>query len=183
VKFIESEILGCYEILPQIISDERGSFVKTFHKDTFVEKGLEYDFVEEYYSISKKGVLRGMHFQLPPYQHTKMVYCIGGNVMDVVVDLRKKSESYGKYSVFDLSAEKNNIIYIPVGCAHGFYTLSESATMIYKVNSMYNADHDSGIRWNSIGIQWPSSKPLVSIRDQNLQIWKDFNNPFVLEAH
>ena len=163
MEFKESEIAGCYEITPRIISDERGSFVKTFHKEMFLDRGLECNFAEEYYSISKQGVLRGMHFQRPPHHHAKLVYCVSGKVIDVVVDLDEK---------------KANAIYIPPGLAHGFYTLSKQAMLIYKVTTMYAPDHDTGIRWDSAGIEWPNKDPIVSIRDQNLPQFGDGDDIF-----
>ena len=116
-----SKIPGCYEIQPAVFKDERGHFVKVFHEDTFKRHHLETDFTEEYYSVSLKNVLRGLHFQLPPKDHTKMVYCVEGEVIDVVVDLRIGSPTYGEFELFQLSAEKANIIYIPPGLAHGFW--------------------------------------------------------------
>ncbi len=140
-----SKIPGCFEITPQIFKDERGMFVKTFHKDVFKEHGLETGFVEEYYSFSCKGVLRGLHFQLPPKDHVKLVYCVSGEVLDAVVDLRVGSPTYGQFELFEVSAEKANMIYIPKGLAHGFYVESENAIMMYKVTTVYSPDHDTGL--------------------------------------
>jgi len=170
---------GCYEIIPKIIPDKRGRFVKTFHKEMFMDNKLEHAFEEEYYSISKQGVLRGMHFQRPPHEHAKLVYCINGKVMDAVVDLRKDSSTFGEHIIFELSAEKANIIYIPRGFAHGFYTLSEEATLIYKVTSMYSPGHDAGIHWDSFDIKWPEKDPIVSSRDQNFPLFVNIDDIFL----
>ena len=120
MQISETNIHGCYEITPSVFKDERGSFVKTFHQDIFSSHKLETKFAEEYYSVSDRNVLRGLHFQLPPQEHTKIAYCVQGQVIDAVVDLRVGSSTYGKFETFDLSAQKANLIYIPPGLAHGF---------------------------------------------------------------
>jgi dTDP-4-dehydrorhamnose 3,5-epimerase len=176
MNFNESRISGCYEIIPDILSDKRGKFIKTFHKDMFIEKGLEYNFVEEYYSISRQGVLRGMHYQKSPHQHTKLVYCVSGEVIDIVIDLRKNSPTYGEYVEFNLNAKTANIVYIPVGMAHGFYTVSDKATLIYKVTSVYAPESDTGILWSSAGVNWRDLNPLVSERDKNLPSFESISN-------
>lgn len=174
-----TEIPGCYEIQPRVVDDARGRFVKVFHRDAFAEQGLEVNFAEEYYSVSRKGVIRGMHFQTPPMDHAKMVYCVQGDVFDVLVDLRLGSPSYGKTASFNLSANKGNYVYIPKGLAHGFCATSESATLVYMVTSVYSPEHDTGILWNSIGISWPAKNPVMSDRDRGFIALADFKSPFV----
>jgi dTDP-4-dehydrorhamnose 3,5-epimerase len=169
---------GCWEIVPRIFRDDRGYFIKTFHHDFFEQHGLETNFREEYYSLSHQGVIRGLHFQLPPYDHTKMVYCVQGRVMDVVVDLRKASPTYGQFALFDLSSEKGNIVYIPPGFAHGFEVLSESALMMYKVSTVYHPEADTGILWNSVGIPWQNQNPIISKRDQGFCYFNNFISQF-----
>ena len=178
IRIKGTTIPGCYEIEPFMFTDERGIFVKVFHQDTFAENGLETHFAEEYYSISHQRVLRGLHFQIPPRHHTKLVYCISGNVIDAVVDLRLGSPTYGKYETFELSSEEANMIYIPPGLAHGFYVVSPSAIVVYKVSTVYSPEHDSGIRWDSIGIPWPDRHPVTSSRDNELLAFSDFSSPF-----
>jgi dTDP-4-dehydrorhamnose 3,5-epimerase len=173
---------GCWEIRPHVRCDIRGRFVKVFHAPTFSERGLRIDFVEQYYSVSSRRVLRGLHFQTPPHDHAKLVYCVSGSVMDVVVDLRRGSPTFGHHASVTLSAEAANALYIPVGLAHGFYTLSEAATMIYGQTSLYAPDHDTGVLWNSAGIEWPDEAPLLSERDRGFVPLKDFRSPFVLET-
>lgn len=180
MEITPSKITGCYELQPNILWDDRGRFVKVFHQGVFAKHGLETCFAEEYYSVSQRGVLRGMHFQTPPMDHTKMVYCIAGAVLDVVVDLRLGSPTYGEFVQFDLNAEKGNIVYIPPGLAHGFYALSDSATLIYKVTTVYSPEHDSGILWDSAGIPWPDSAPILSTRDKGFPALKNFVTPFIL---
>ena len=175
---IETSLEGCFEIQPIVRGDIRGSFVKTFHENSFAELGLETDFKEQYYSTSIKNVLRGMHFQTPPADHVKLVYCILGKVMDVVVDLRKKSSTYGKHQIFYLDSEKGNMAYIPKGLAHGFLTLSEKAVMLYNVTTVYSPENDSGILWNSCGIDWKCDAPILSERDKKHLTLENFDSPF-----
>jgi len=172
-------ISGCYEIQPRIFADARGRFVKVFQRNAFFAHGLEVDFAEEYYSVSRQGVIRGMHFQNPPMDHVKIVYCVQGEVFDVVVDLRLGSPSYGKAVTLNLSADKGNYVYIQKGLAHGFCAISESATLVYKVATEYSPEHDSGILWSSIGIAWPSPSPVLSKRDREFIPLSGFKSPFV----
>lgn len=174
----ESQIEGCYKITPKIIKDERGSFVKVFHSKAFLDAGLESSFVEEYYSKSKKGVIRGLHFQTPPEDHVKIVYCSEGSVFDVVVDLRIGSKTFGKFETFTLNSENANMVYIPKGIAHGFCSLSNSSTLIYKTSTVYSPSQDSGILWNSVGINWPVEEPILSRRDKEFVDFKSFKSPF-----
>lgn len=171
-------ISGCFELLPNVLKDERGVFVKTFHKDIFLEHGLETRFAEEYYSHSFRGVLRGLHFQLPPRDHVKVVYCIDGEALDAVVDIRVGSPTFGKHQTFILNGNKSNMLYIPPGLAHGFYVTGRHATMMYKVSTVYSPAHDAGIHWNSAGIPWPVERPLVSLRDAGFAPLSAFESPF-----
>ena len=171
-------ILGCYQIFPEVKKDIRGIFVKTFHKELFEKFGLVTKFSEEYYSVSHKGVLRGMHFQTPPHEHFKLVYCLAGKVMDAIVDLRVGSPTYKTFATFEISAEQGNLLYIAPGIAHGFYALTDDAIMQYKVSKVYAPEHDSGIRWNSTGINWPNFAPIISDRDSMFPNLADFQSPF-----
>jgi dTDP-4-dehydrorhamnose 3,5-epimerase len=173
-----SSISGCYELTPALIEDDRGRFVKVFQREVFLNLGLETEFTEEYYTTSHRNVIRGMHFQAPPDDHVKVVYCVHGNVFDVVLDLRKKSESYGQISAFTLSAKQGNYLYIPKGVAHGFCVTSDSATLVYKVSSSYSPKNDCGIDCLSIGVEWPTSAPILSDRDQKFTAFANFNSPF-----
>ena len=172
---------GCLLLQPRVLEDARGSFVKPYQRDAFLALGLAPDFVEQYYSHSHRGVVRGMHFQRPPAQHDKLVYCVHGEVFDVVLDLRVGSPSYGQAASFILSAEQGNALYIPAGMAHGFCATSELATLVYNVTSIYAPEHDSGVRWDSIGIDWPAEAPLVSPRDAGFAALSDFDSPFLYE--
>ncbi len=169
---------GCVELQPIVRGDCRGAFVKTYHVEAFTDLGLPTVYREEYHSVSVKNVLRGLHFQMPPFDCGKLVYVAYGKVWDVAVDLRCNSSTYGQYYKVILDAEKANMLYIPKGFAHGFYTLSDQAVMMYKVTEVYSAKHDTGILWNSVGIDWPCQEPIVSERDSNFISWSDFVSPF-----
>ena len=177
MDFLPTTIPGCFEIRPRVQEDSRGSFVKTFHADVFREHGLAFSFTEEYYSISRQRVLRGLHFHLPPRDHAKLAYCLAGTVLDAVVDLRRGSSTFGKYELFTLTAEKKNILYIPSGLAHGFYVQSEYALMMYKTTTVYSPEHDAGIRWDSAGIDWQDQSPVISDKDRELSRLADFESP------
>jgi len=172
-------IFGCFEVQPEIMNDNRGRFVKVFHEEAFAELGLETNFTEEYYSHSHKGVIRGMHFQTPPADHVKLVYCVQGEVFDVLVDLRTGSPSYGQTATFQLSAALGNSLYIPKGVAHGFCATSDIATLVYNVSSVYSPDHDEGILWSSVKVDWPASSPIVSKRDASFGDLSCFESPFI----
>jgi len=175
----ELAIPGCFELAPRKMEDGRGSFVKTFHQDAFEAQGLGTGWREEYYSVSHKGVLRGLHFQLPPHDHVKLVYCVSGTVFDAVLDMRVGSPAYGRYATLELSAAKANMLFIPKGLAHGFYTLSEDAIMMYKVSTVYAPAADAGVLWNSAGIPWPENAPVISARDSSFPLFAEFAaNPF-----
>ena len=175
----ETEIPGCYEIPPRLLKDVRGVFIKTFHADDFGSLGLCSDWKEQYYSTSKQGVLRGLHFQLPPHDHAKLIYCVSGSVEDVALDLRVGSPTYGKTTMFELSSEKGNMIYLPKGLAHGFCTPNEPATLVYNVSSVFKPEADTGIRWNSVSIHWSIPNPLLSDRDQAFPAFDQFESPFL----
>jgi len=177
----ESRIKGIFEITPRILSDVRGAFIKTYHKEFFQKKGLEFDLEEQYFSSSKKDVIRGMHFQLPPHAHAKLVGCITGSVLDVLVDLRKGSPTFGQYDCFELTANRHNILYIPVGLAHGFHALSDDAIMLYNVSTTYHKEVDTGIRWDSFSFDWKVENPVLSARDLSFQSLHEFKSPFVYE--
>ncbi len=176
---IATKIDGFYEILPEVHEDKRGVFVKTYQESDFLDMGVDVVWKEQYYSISKKGVLRGLHFQIPPHGHKKLVYCISGNVLDVAVDLRQDSPTYGMHDFVSLSSEKCNAVFVDVGLAHGFYTISESAMLLYNVSTEYAPGSDSGIRWDSAGIIWGDIAPTISERDRSLVGLQQFKSPFL----
>lgn len=174
----ECVIPGCYQIQLPVYSDARGSLVKTVASSQFAELKLETGFVETFYTISGKNVLRGMHLQLPPADHAKFVYCVAGQVMDVCLDVRRGSPAFGRHIVTELAAERNNALYLPRGIAHGFYVRQAPAIMVYHVTSEHEPRLDTGIAWNSFGAKWPTNSPLLSRRDAALTPFQDFASSF-----
>ncbi len=182
MNFLETAIPDVYIIEPNVFKDERGSFTKTFHKKSFEKYNLECDFKESFYSFSTKRVIRGMHFQLPPHDHAKLIYVTNGKIIDVAIDIRKNSPSYGKFVSVELSIENSKMLYIPRGCAHGFAAISDdNAYVIYLQTTMYNPESDSGILFDSFGMDWNIENPIISKRDLSFITLNDFNSPFVLE--
>lgn len=178
VTLFECEIPGCYEIQLPVHSDARGSFVKTIVSSEFAKRELEAGFVETFYTVSGENVLRGMHLQLPPADHAKLVYCVAGSVMDVCLDVRRGSPTFGRHIVIELGAERSKAIYLPRGVAHGFYVRQAPALIVYHVTSEHEPRLDSGIAWNSFGAAWPTDSPLLSPRDAALAAFKEFASPF-----
>jgi len=160
-------------------ADNRGAFVKTFNDSLFRESGICFGLKESYFSVSAKDVIRGMHFQTPPHQHAKIVFCPVGAILDVIVDLRKGSPAYGQHYAQVLSAENHKAYYIPEGFAHGFKSLTEGAVTYYLVSSEYSQPHDTGILYNSIGFDWQLQEPVISARDLSFPALEAFDSPFV----
>lgn len=159
-------------------TDNRGLFVKTFHDTTFRSHGVGFELKESYFSISKKNVIRGMHFQTPPYHHSKVVFCPQGAILDVIVDLRKDSPTYGQHYAHELSQKNHKGYFIPEGFAHGFKALTDDAMTYYLVSSEHNKAHDTGIRFDSLGIDWGMGDHIVSERDMSFETFSSFNSPF-----
>lgn len=176
---IESELLpGAFVIRPTEFADSRGFFIKTYQKEAFDTLGISFTPTEEFYSSSHSRVVRGMHFQRPPYDHSKLVYCIRGRVRDVLLDLRRNSPVYGRATSIELSLENRRQLFIPTGIAHGFLSLADESVMVYKTNISYAPAHDSGIRWDSFGFEWGVDCPIVSKRDLSFQSFQEFITPF-----
>ncbi len=172
------------EILPRTwlvnltrIEDFRGAFIKTVSQSLLKTLRVEFDLQEEYCSISKKNVIRGMHFQLPPYDHIKMVYCLTGAVLDVLLDLRL-GPGYGKFYSIELNENSPKLLIIPKGIAHGFKSLEDNSVMVYKTSSEYAPEYDAGILWNSFGFDWGLSDPILSQRDHLHPHLDRFRSPF-----
>ncbi len=157
----ETAIPGCFLIKVKAFTDNRGQFIKIFNSEQFIKRNLEIDFKEEYYSVSEKNVLRGMHFQQKPYDHVKMVFCLAGEVQDVIVDIRKDSPAYGRHVSFDLKAHDGQLIYMPKGTAHGFLSLAANSILMYKVSSVHAPEYDCGVLWDSCGIEWKVTEGLI----------------------
>ena len=172
--FIEDLLI----IEPQLFKDERGFFYESYNKNNL---DINIVFVQDNESKSYKGVIRGLHFQAPPFEQSKLVRCVSGNILDVALDLRKNSKTYGKFFSIELSSENNKQLFVPKGFAHGFQVLSETAIVNYKVDSFYNPKSDSGIIWNDkdLSIDWNLDiKPILSDKDLKLISVKDLKSPF-----
>jgi dTDP-4-dehydrorhamnose 3,5-epimerase len=161
----------------QVFLDHRGSFLKIFRESVFREQGWPTDWKEQYVSSSKPGVLRGLHFQTPPFQHDKMVILLSGKVVDAVVDLRQSSATYGRHSLYAL--EPGQGVLVPKGFAHGFaVTGDQDATLLYSTTTEHAPSHDSGVLWNTLGIDWPVRHVITSERDNSFPKFSDFKTPF-----
>ncbi len=177
-ELVRTPIEGCFEIQPRVFEDQRGRFVKLFHEGFFREHGLQTEYEEEYYSVSPARVIRGLHFQVPPKAHVKLVSCVLGSILDVVYDLRSDTPSSGEVFSLELSAEKGNMLYVPEGLAHGFYALSERALFVSMNSKKFAPECDRGIRWDSIPFDWPDKDPIVSEKDRSMVPLNAFDNPF-----
>lgn len=173
---------GCFRIAPKMTTDIRGFFVKSFVETEYFEHNLRTDFAEEFYSYSFQNVLRGMHFQIPPFECFKLVSCLQGRIRDVLLDLRVGSPRYKGCEVVELDARYANILYIPPGIAHGFLVLSDFAIVSYKVTSAYAPKYDFGVKWDSIPVEWGIKTPIVSSRDMSFQNLSDYESPFKYNA-
>ena len=178
MKIVETPFQGLYILETVHFQDIRGGFQKLFNYDFFKSNGLDTDFKEFYYSVSHQNVIRGMHFQLPPFEHTKVVYVSKGRILDVVVDIRKHSETYGKCFSIELDDSKAQYLYIPKGFAHGFRSLDDGTIVNYAQTSCYPKEHDCGIAQDSFGFDWGIDNPIVSGRDLTFEPFFKFQTPF-----
>ena len=179
MKYIQTEIAGLWIIEPKVLSDSRGYFMESFKQEVFNQNVGKVDFIQENESGSSRGVLRGLHYQLAPYSQAKLVRVIEGTVLDVAVDLRKGSPTFGKYMAVELSGQNKRQFYIPQGFAHGFHVLSEWAVFTYKVDNPYMPSHERSLRFDDpqIGIDWQITDPENVILSE-----KDKNAPLLAEA-
>ncbi|SHF15648.1 dTDP-4-dehydrorhamnose 3,5-epimerase [Marinitoga hydrogenitolerans DSM 16785] len=178
MEIIKTKFEGIYLIKTNFFKDFRGVFNKVFNYNIFKKSGLNSEFKEFFYSISQKNVIRGMHFQVPPYEHEKLVFVSNGCIIDVVVDIRKNSENFGKFFAIRLCSEENLAIYISKGFAHGFLSLEDNTIVNYLTTSIYSKEHDFGIKWNSFRYNWSVKNPIVSERDNSFPELKEFDSPF-----
>jgi dTDP-4-dehydrorhamnose 3,5-epimerase len=168
--FTETKIKGVYIIEPELLTDERGFFARSFCKEEFQKHGLDTDIVQCNISYNKKkGTLRGMHYQVPPFEEAKVVSCTKGSIYDVVVDLRRDSPTYCYWHAEELSADTYRMLFIPKSCAHGFQTLEDNCIVYYQMGEYYHPECARGIRWNdpSIRIVWPVPAMIISEKDKN----------------
>jgi len=178
MQIIKTEISDVLIFEPKVFGDDRGFFFESFNQKIFEEAvGREVNFIQDNHSKSAKGVLRGLHFQLPPFAQAKLVRCVVGEVFDVAVDIRKDSPTFGKWVGVNLSAENKRQLWIPEGFAHGFLVLSETAEFVYKTTNYYAPQYDRGILWSdqNIGIKWPqlATQPLLSDKDSKQPSLRD----------
>ena len=166
---------------PQLFSDDRGFFFESFKESDFFSNGIDKNFVQDNFSHSVNGVIRGLHFQKAPKAQAKLVTVLKGKIFDVAVDIRKNSPTYGKWVSEILSGDTHNLLYVPEGFAHGFCVISDEADVLYKVSNEYSQEHERSIIWNDpkLNIQWPIKKPIISNKDNKLSLLENLDNDFV----
>ncbi|MBX7180885.1 MAG: dTDP-4-dehydrorhamnose 3,5-epimerase [Bacteroidia bacterium] len=180
MEIIKTEIEGAFIIKHDVFGDSRGFFMESHNQQKFLEMGINDVFVQDNLSMSKKGVVRGLHFQLPPYSQTKLVRVITGAVIDVIVDLRKGSKTYGKHVKVELSEENKLSLYVPPSFAHGFTCLKDDTIFSYKCSNYYNKESERTIQWNdsTLNIDWETSNPIFSDKDKVGLSFENFSSPF-----
>jgi dTDP-4-dehydrorhamnose 3,5-epimerase len=181
MNITETNLVGLLLIEPKVFKDSRGYFLESYNSETFKNSGIDVNFVQDNQSFSCKGTLRGLHFQNTPYAQVKLVRVITGSIIDVAVDIRKGSKTYGKYYSAELSGENKKMLYIPDGFAHGFLTLEDNTIVQYKCSNVYNKESEGGIMWNDpdININWGLiDEPIISDKDKNNISFKDLNSKF-----
>jgi dTDP-4-dehydrorhamnose 3,5-epimerase len=182
MNFIETEIKDLFIIEPKIWKDGRGYFFESYNKQSFDEAGIHVNFVQDNQSLSQKGTLRGLHAQANPYAQGKLVRVIQGRVLDIAVDIRKGSETYGQYEAVELTGENNRMLWIPPGFLHGFLTLENDTIFAYKVSGLYHKSSEFGIIWNDpeLKIDWgiAPDQIILSDKDQTLPLFKDLYSSF-----
>jgi len=175
MRFIDTRVMGAYIVEPEARGDERGSFSRLWCLQEFADHGLNGAFVQCNSSVSpRRGTLRGLHYQMPPYQEAKLARCVRGSAFDVMIDLRRDSPTHLKWFGCELSAGNRRMLYVPEGCAHGYLTLEDHSELVYAVSAFYHPEAERGIRWNDplFGIEWPNGgAQVVSPKDQT---WPDY---------
>jgi dTDP-4-dehydrorhamnose 3,5-epimerase len=176
MKIIPTTLNGLFRIQPTVFEDSRGYFFESYNKDIFSKDGIETEFVQDNQSFSQKGVLRGLHFQNPPFGQVKLVRVISGSVLDVVVDIRKNSPTYGMHFSEVLTAIHKNMLYVPAGFAHGFLVLEDNTIFSYKCSNTYHKESEESILWNDpdLNINWGISNPSLSEKDKSANFFKGF---------
>jgi len=183
MPFIQTPISNLLVFEPKIHEDSRGYFFEAFNLQTYRSEGIEIDFVQDNQSSSKYGVIRGLHYQLNPFAQVKLIRVLSGRILDVAVDIRKGSPTFGKSFSVEVTAENKKQLFVPAGLAHGFSVLSEEAEVFYKCDSFYNKDSEAGILYNdpSLNIDWkiPVEKEIVSEKDKELPLFAECRNNFI----
>jgi len=190
MKATRFDIEGLCLIESDCYGDNRGWFMETYNEEKFHELGIDSVFVQDNLSYSKqKGTIRGLHYQMAPYSQAKLVRCIKGRIIDVVVDIRKNSPTYGKWTYFELSEENKKMVFIPQGMAHGFITMTDEVEFMYKCDNLYNKESERSIIYNDpdINIDWDrlleGNSPILSIKDTNAPLFKDAENNFIFKVN
>ena len=182
MNLVKTKLDGLVVLKPTVFKDNRGYFMESYNQKNINKLLGNVNFVQDNESESTRGVLRGLHFQKPPYTQAKLVRCLKGSVLDVVLDLRKDSKTYGIFETISLTEENKKQLFIPKGFAHGFIVLSKSAIFSYKVDNYYNPDSESGVLWSDLdlNIDWKINKNeiIVSEKDKNLPTFNEIINPF-----
>jgi len=180
MEIIETKIKGLLIIKPKVFADDRGYFFESYNEIVFKNNGVDVKFLQDNQSLSNAGVLRGLHFQAPPFEQGKLVRVITGAVLDVAVDIRKDSPTYGENITIELTEENKTMFYIPPGFAHGFATLRDNTIFSYKCTNVYNKASEGTIQWNDkdLNIKWNMTNPILSDKDLNGVTFKDFKSPF-----
>lgn len=180
MEFISTPIKDLFVIQPKVFEDARGHFFESFTRKSFEDKNMTVDFVQDNQSLSQKGVLRGLHFQAPPHAQGKLVRVIKGAVLDVALDIRKNSPTYGQHFSIELNEKNKTMLWIPEGFAHGFSTLEDHTIFLYKCTKYYNKESEGCILWNDtkLNIDWKTSNPLLSDKDRLGTAFTNFTSPF-----
>ena len=180
MKVIPTKLSGLVVIQPSVFEDARGHFFESYNKEIYFKHHITTEFVQDNQSLSQKGVLRGLHFQNPPYAQAKLVRVITGSVLDVAVDIRKNSPTYGEHFSEVLTSSDKNMLYVPIGFAHGFLVLEDNTIFSYKCSSVYNKDAEDGILWcdPDLNISWGIKNPSLSEKDKAAKKFKDFKSKF-----
>lgn len=184
MKFIQTPLKDAYIIEPVVHKDHRGFFMESFKVNAFKDHGIDINFIQDNHAKSEaEGVLRGLHYQIPPYVQAKLIRVVRGAVYDVIVDLRKGSPTFGKTYGLELSEENFKMLLVPSGFAHGYCTIRPQTEFIYKVDAPYAPKHEGGIIWNdpNLAIDWPHKSPILSDKDKKLPLFTNIEFPFVYE--
>ena len=180
MEFKHFDIPDVVEVLPRVFGDARGAFFESFSARRMQEVGIAGDWVQDNQSRSDRGVVRGLHFQQPPYAQAKLVRVAAGRALDVIVDIRRNSPTYGRHLAVELDAERYNMLYVPVGFAHGFTALEDNTLFLYKCTNYYAPQSEGGLLWNdpALAIDWGVHNPTISAKDQVLPTLAEFDSPF-----
>jgi dTDP-4-dehydrorhamnose 3,5-epimerase len=180
MEIIKTDIPDLLIIQPKVFEDERGYFYESYSKTVFEKHGIRAEFVQDNQSLSQKGVLRGLHFQNPPFAQGKLVRAIKGSILDVAVDIRKNSATYGQHLDIELNESNKTMLWIPEGFAHGFITLADNTIFSYKCTNFYNKDSEGSIYWNDpdLAINWGTNTPLLSEKDKTAGSFREFESKF-----